>query len=74
MIFLNKKLIKENIYLYLFGGFCGALAESFAAMHGAWSYTIPNFIGIPFWLPLLWGIAALFVKNAYLRILNLNKI
>jgi hypothetical protein len=66
MILLTPQ--KETIYLYIIAGLCGALAEAFAVWFGAWDYTNPNIIGIPYWLPVLWGIAALFVRNIYLSI------
>lgn len=57
---------KEDLYLYVLSGIAGALAEAIAIAFGAWSYAFPNLIGIPYWLPFLWGIAALFIK----RIIN----
>jgi len=47
--------------VYVFGVFFGGLSESFAILvGGAWTYPLPDFLGIPMWLPLLWGVAALF--------------
>jgi len=34
-----------------------------AIYFGAWSYANPTMLGIPLWLPLAWGIAAVFVKR-----------
>jgi hypothetical protein len=50
-------------FLFYFLAFVlGPLFELFAIASGAWSYAQP-FYFIPTWLPLLWGIAALVVKN-----------
>jgi len=54
---------KEDLYLYLITGVCGALAEVFAISMGAWTYASPNLKGIPYWLPFLWGVTGLFVKR-----------
>lgn len=54
---------KEDLYLYILSGLAGAVAETVAIAFGAWTYTSPQIIGIPYWLPLLWGIAALFIKR-----------
>ncbi len=54
---------KEDLYLYIISGVAGAVAEAIAIAFGAWNYAFPNLIGIPYWLPFLWGIAALFIKR-----------
>jgi hypothetical protein len=40
----------------------GPLAEFGAVSFGAWEYSKP-FYFIPIWLPFVWGISALFMKN-----------
>lgn len=52
---------KEDIYILY--GLAGVMAEAVAIAFGAWSHASAQFIGIPYWLPLLWGIAALFIKR-----------
>ena len=37
--------------------------EAIVAESGAWTYTFPNFIGIPYGLPFLWGITGDFIKE-----------
>ncbi|MFZ3077247.1 MAG: hypothetical protein WA139_02230 [Candidatus Aenigmatarchaeota archaeon] len=61
MLLIRKS--REDILLYAICGVSGALAEYTAIALGAWTYAFPNIAGIPYWLPFLWGIAALFVKN-----------
>lgn len=38
-------------------GLLGSIGESIIIVSGAWSYTDPQLINIPIWLPFLWGIA-----------------
>lgn len=59
---------KEDLYLYVIAGVSGALAESFAIGFGVWSYTLPDFNGIPVWLPFVWGMAGVFIKKISLEI------
>lgn len=59
---------KEDIYLYIFVGIFGAIAETIAIAFGAWTYSLPNLGRIPLWLPLLWGIAGIFISKVALVI------
>jgi len=52
----------SDFVFYFVAFLLGPLGELFAVAFGAWSYAHP-FYFIPTWLPLLWGIAALVVKN-----------
>src|SRR5712692_11417514 len=51
----------EDLLLCAFCGAFGAIAEAFGIASGAWSYTLPLASGVPLWLPVMWGIAALFI-------------
>lgn len=42
-------------------GVVGAAAEAVAIHHSAWTYTQPQLLGIPLWLPVLWGVAGVTV-------------
>jgi len=59
MLSINKS--KQEIKTFIFCAFLGASAEAFAITFNVWNYKNPNFIGIPLWLVLLWGIAAIFI-------------
>ena len=59
---------KEDFYLFIICGITGALAETIAIFFGAWTYSYSNFIGIPYWLFPLWGLAAVFIKKISLEI------
>ena len=52
--------LKHLIY-YVAVFISGPLAESLAIHFGAWTYTQPIFIGVPIWLPFVWGNAGLYV-------------
>lgn len=47
--------------LFIFGLFFGTFAEIFSVYYGVWSYALPNFFGVPLWLFIVWGNAAIFI-------------
>ena len=67
-LMLRARRSGEDLAHLIFCGAFGALAEVFGIGFGAWSYTLPQASGVPLWLPLIWGIAALFVKEIGLQI------
>ena len=71
MLLIRRR--KEDLVLYVIAGVGGAMAESTAIKYGVWDYAFPNLSGIPYWLPFLWGIAAIFIKMASLEIDNFFK-
>ena len=54
---------RTSAWVYVVGFVFGPLAEGVSIRTGAWEYTSPTFLGIPLWLPFVWGIAALFIQN-----------
>jgi uncharacterized membrane protein YoaT (DUF817 family) len=68
MLLINRS--KQEIKTFVFCAFFGAMAEVFAIIFGAWTYGNPNFIGIPIWLIVLWGIASVFMIRVYLFFKN----
>lgn len=52
-----------DIKIFIIAAVGGSLGEVIAISFGAWSYTVPNFLGIPLWLPLLWGFAAVTLRR-----------
>ena len=54
---------RTSAFVYLIGFLFGPLAEGVSIRTGAWEYASPTFLGIPVWLPFVWGIAALFIQN-----------
>jgi hypothetical protein len=55
---------RTSAAVYLVGFVFGPSAEALGIHAGAWSYARPDFLGIPAWLPFVWGNAALFIMNA----------
>ena len=66
MIGIGK--IKEDFYLYIITFFVGPLTEAIGIVFGAWAYSQPDIIGIPYWLPFVWGNAGIFIKRLYSEI------
>ena len=54
---------KEDIYLFVVAAVAGSIAEAVAIEFGAWHYTNPTLLGVPIWLPLLWGLAVVFIRR-----------
>jgi uncharacterized membrane protein YoaT (DUF817 family) len=59
---------KQDLIIFLICGLAGASAEIFVVAYGAWSYSAPQLLGIPSWLPLVWGLSALFIRNVEQRL------
>lgn len=66
LLLITRK--KEDILLYITCGMAGAAAEYIAISSGAWSYSGFTNGLIPYWLPFLWGIAAIFIKKTALEL------
>lgn len=54
---------RSSALIFLIVGFAGATCEILAIHFGAWTYTHPDFLGIPAWLPLVWGSAGLYIAR-----------
>jgi len=62
----------SDVIFYVVAFILGPVGEIFAVAFGAWNYTHP-FYFIPTWLPFLWGLAILVVKNLSETILSRQK-
>ena len=61
MILAGKRR-EHDTFFFLIAGIWGAISEVIAVnFGGAWSYPTPHYLGIPAWLPILWGIAGVFL-------------
>lgn len=58
---LIKWKSKLTLAIFLFGGLWGPICEMIAINYGVWEYALPNFLNVPFWLFILWGMAAAFL-------------
>jgi uncharacterized membrane protein YoaT (DUF817 family) len=54
---------KKNIKLYLIFAILGVITEALMVSRNAWVYPHPDIFKIPIWLPFLWGIVALFIRQ-----------
>jgi len=68
IIGLYKWKNKETIVLFVICGIFGAVAEAATIYFGAWAYTLPGLVNIPYWLPILWGDAAVFIYRTGIEI------
>src|SRR5262245_14620218 len=63
VVMLEARRSVNDVLLVVGCGVFGALAEASAIASGAWAYAVPAAGGVPLWLPAIWGIAALFIKE-----------
>jgi hypothetical protein len=62
-IFMLLKWNTRTDFLFYFAALIlGPAGEAISVWSGAWTYSKPSFL-VPLWLPLLWGIAGLFLKR-----------
>ena len=54
---------KHDAYFFIVGAIVGPIGEIVAISFGVWQYTNPSFLGIPIWLPLVWGLAVVLIKR-----------
>ncbi|NQV93487.1 hypothetical protein HQ403_03275 [Candidatus Kaiserbacteria bacterium] len=60
---------KHILFIYGLSFVLGPVMEIIVInMGGAWNYSQPHILGIPFWLPFLWGNAGLFINRINLFI------
>lgn len=72
LLMLAAERNKTALIVFLITFVAGPIAEALAVYFGAWSYAQPHFMGVPFWLPFLWGNAGLFIYRSgrFLDFLN----
>ncbi len=54
---------KKSVHVFLAGFILGPLSEAFCVHFGAWEYSNAFMLGIPLYLPFVWGNAALYIKR-----------
>lgn len=52
-----------SVVVYATAFVFGPAAEAVSITTGAWEYDSSNFLGVPIWLPFVWGNAGLFILN-----------
>ena len=55
----NKKTIRLFFLVFILG----PLAEALAIYFGAWDYSNPFILGVPLYLPFVWGNASIYIKR-----------
>jgi len=54
---------KHDIYFFITGAIVGSVGEIICISFGVWQYANPTFLGIPLWLPFVWGLATMLIKR-----------
>ena len=68
IIALFKWKTKNTLIIFLTGGLFGTVAGIIAVNYGVWNYTVANIFGIPSWLFILLGNAAIFIYRLSIEI------
>ena len=55
----------KNTKMFLAAMLVGGACENIAVMLGAWSYSNAGFLFAPLWLPVGWGMAVVFIEEAF---------
>jgi ubiquinone biosynthesis protein Coq4 len=63
MIGLKSWHKKHDIYFFITGAVVGSIGEIVCIHFGVWQYANSTFLGIPMWLPLVWGLATILIKR-----------
>jgi len=61
LMWINRGKKLWPVYIGAFIG--GPLAEAIVIASGGWAYADPHFLGVPFWLPFIWGNAGVFIAT-----------
>ncbi|MHC4472030.1 MAG: hypothetical protein ACYS99_13815 [Planctomycetota bacterium] len=63
---------RGDAWVFTGGAVLGPVAEIIAVEFGAWTYATHDFLGIPLWLPVGWGLATLLIKRISEGLLELK--
>ena len=65
MLFAGMKFWhkKRDFSYFISGAVIGPAAEIICVYFGVWQYSNPSFLGIPMWLPLIWGLGTILIKR-----------
>lgn len=62
LLFLPRRT-KAELILFFTAVIGGGLSEMAAVYFGAYHYAMPDLFNIPYWICVLWGIAAVFIAR-----------
>jgi hypothetical protein len=54
---------KNGLLFFAVAAFFGPIGEATVSATGLWTYYGPTILGIPYWLPLAWGITAVAIHK-----------
>lgn len=54
---------KKYLQIFVFIGLGGFIAEAIVVVGGAWTYHTQHFLGLPIWLPIIWGTSAVSIAR-----------
>jgi len=63
LLMLNIEWSFKYVIFFMLVCISGPVAEAVAIYFGAWTYSNALFIGVPAWLPLVWGNAGLYIAR-----------
>ena len=55
--------VKNDLIYFLIAAIFGPIGEAIVSASGLWKYNGQTIFGIPYWLPLAWGITAVMIKR-----------
>jgi hypothetical protein len=73
-ISLLYKINSEKVFFGIIFGLLGPIMEIICIHMGIWKYANPDFLGIPFWLILLYSGFAIFIKRLTKKFRNLLRL
>lgn len=56
---------RKDLFLFIAISIIGPFCEFVMVSVGAWEYKTAHVLGLPIWLPFIWGNTALFIKRLY---------
>ena len=54
---------KNDLLFFVVAAIAGPVGEGLVSSSGLWKYSGQTIFGIPYWLPLAWGITAIIIKR-----------
>jgi hypothetical protein len=62
-VFMQIREHRKHLPIFLYAALFGPISEIICIYAGAWSYTNAQFLVIPLWLPLVWGMAGVHMSE-----------
>jgi hypothetical protein len=62
-VFMLEREHRKHVPIFMYAALFGPISEAICIASGAWSYTNAQFLIIPLWLPLVWGMAGVHMSE-----------